>query len=92
MRDGIPHAEAHRMIVSPYHRRQGIAGVLMKTLIAHARKHHVQTLFLHTMPILKAAIKMYEQFGWIEQHGVYVRDGLAGVVLIQFRLDLTDKS
>ena len=87
----MPYAEVCRMTVSPRHRREGIASHLIRMLIAHARNHRVSTLFLHTIPVVMIpAIKMYEQFGWVQQREIHIRDGLITVVLIQFRLDLTD--
>ena len=90
MRDGKLHAEVRRMVVSPYHRRQGIAAHLMQALIAHAKTYGVPTIFVHTLPTLTAAIKMYKQLGWVEQpERIYIPNRLGpGVVIIQLRLDL----
>ena len=78
------------MIVSPDHRRQGIAIHLMQKLIAHARTHGIPAIILHTLPIVTGAIKMYKQLGWVEQQRSYVGGVLIGTVLIWFRLDLLE--
>lgn len=79
------------MIVSPHHRRMGIAGLLLQTLIAHARAHHLPTVWLGTTEYQGAAINMYKKFGWVEARRDFVGEalGLVKVLFLEYRLDLT---
>ncbi|KAG6827310.1 hypothetical protein H0H92_012358, partial [Tricholoma furcatifolium] len=73
VKDGVPFAEVRRMLVSPYHRRKGIASRLLNTLLAHARDRNISTLHLSTTEYQKAAINAYRTSGWTESARIPVR-------------------
>ncbi|RDB19499.1 N-acetylaspartate synthetase [Hypsizygus marmoreus] len=87
-KDGVIRGELRRMNVSPRHRRMGIAALLIETLIGHARKHHLQTVWLGTTGHQKPAISMYEKFGWVESSRQLIREGPVSLVMLEYRLDL----
>jgi ribosomal protein S18 acetylase RimI-like enzyme len=62
--------EVRRMIVSPNHRRQGIAEFLLKALITHAKKNEVQVIELGTSEVQYGAMKLYQKAGFKESKRV----------------------
>ncbi|KAG6822808.1 hypothetical protein H0H92_012499, partial [Tricholoma furcatifolium] len=90
VKDGVPHAELRRMLVSPNHRRKGIASLLLNTLLGHARDRNISTLHLTTTEYQKAAINAYKTSRWIETGRTPIRiwNGFVRVILVHFRLDL----
>jgi GNAT superfamily N-acetyltransferase len=56
--------EVGRLAVSPTHRRRGVAGMLMKTVITHAQANRLLVLKLLTSDFHKAARMMYMKKGW----------------------------
>ena len=60
------------MVVSPSYQRHGVGSLLLTTLIAHAQERGLSSIFLSTSMYQKAAMQMYEQFGFVEQKKVVV--------------------
>ncbi|KAF8061789.1 acyl-CoA N-acyltransferase [Lyophyllum atratum] len=88
-KDGIIRGELRRMAVSPHYRGMGIAGLLVKTLIAHAKKNRLPTVWLGTTEFQRPAIDMYKKHGWVQaREYVRVRFGLIKFAVLNFRLDL----
>lgn len=54
------------LCVDPDHQQQGIGALLLKTLLATAGVAEVLTLFLEVRPSNKAALRLYEKFGFNE--------------------------
>jgi ribosomal protein S18 acetylase RimI-like enzyme len=78
------------MIISPDYRRKGIAGLLIQTMLEHARKHKLEVIRLGTSEHQTAARAMYQKYGWREASrarltGAY---GLVVVPFIEYKLDL----
>ena len=88
MKDGVLDGELRRMSVSPQHRRLGIARILLHTLINHARANKVRSISLGTTEYQLPAHRLYEKFGWVEEHRKCIRDGLFRMWLIWYKLDL----
>jgi GNAT superfamily N-acetyltransferase len=89
MKDGTLQGELRRMVVSPYLRRIGIAGLLIETLVTHARKNNLPTIFLTTTQFQPQARRLYQKFGWVEQAKIWVQVGIAGIWVHELQLDLT---
>lgn len=81
--------EVRRMVVSPNHRRQGIAKHLLTALIAHAKKNDLQVIELGTSEIQYKARSLYEKAGWKEatrsQEELYLID------VIKYEMDLEER-
>jgi len=90
MKDGTLHSVLRRMVVSPYHRRMGIATSLVGHLIAHARKNRLPSISLRTTQFQAPARRLYEKFGWVEQERKWMGPGIFGVWVFWYWLDLTD--
>ncbi|KAF9463455.1 acyl-CoA N-acyltransferase [Collybia nuda] len=88
LKDGNLRAELRRMVVSPHHRRLGIAALLIQQLVAHARQHRMTAVYLGTTQYQHAAIRMYQKFGWVESRRDFYREGTIKVTLLEYRLDL----
>jgi GNAT superfamily N-acetyltransferase len=76
------------MVVSPDHRRMGIASLLIEALIAHAQKNHVPSISLLTTQFQDPARRLYQKFGWVEQSKTWMRSGVIGVWVFCYQLDL----
>ncbi|CAK5266750.1 unnamed protein product [Mycena citricolor] len=60
-----PHtAELRRMVVSPFYRRQRIAGRLLEAAVEHAKTHSIATLEIETSQHQPGAKRLYEKFGF----------------------------
>ena len=67
-----PHpASAHvadlGLMVAESHRRQGIGTALLEQAVAWGRAAGIRKLELHVFPHNEAAIKLYRQFGFVEE-------------------------
>ena len=84
-------AELRRMTVSPHHRRLGIGKLLLITVIAHARKRGLASVFLTTTSHQAPAIWLYERMGWVIQRRTAVWRLLPTfeLALVDMKLDLT---
>lgn len=60
------YSELRRMSVSLAHRGKGIAGLLLRTLIDHAKEKGLAKVVLLTTTYQAAAIVMYQRYGWVE--------------------------
>ncbi|TFK35519.1 acyl-CoA N-acyltransferase [Crucibulum laeve] len=81
--------ELRRMAVSPYYRRRGIGTFLLNTLITHARKHALSSVFLSTSSYQEAAIRMYEKYGWTIINKKDASDWTMKVYWIEMNLGLS---
>ena len=63
-----------RMAVLPMHRRQGIGGELLCTLLALCKSQGITQLELHAQ---LSAMPFYEKFGFIAQGDIYDEAGIA---------------
>jgi ribosomal protein S18 acetylase RimI-like enzyme len=82
-------AELRRVVVSPTHRRQGIANQLMSAAITHGKSNGIRSLFLTTSSHQPAAINMYRKFGWEMEEAVVEMSILFEKVRVhKFHLDL----
>ncbi|KAF5386867.1 hypothetical protein D9615_002080 [Tricholomella constricta] len=88
--DDVLRGRLCRLNVSPYHRRKGIAALLVQTLLDHAREHEVSVVDLTTTHFQEAAIVFYGKLGWVEVGRDVIREayGLIRLVLIHFRMEL----
>lgn len=78
-----------RLVVSPAHRRRGVAGILMNTVIAHARTNRLRVLKLLTSDFHDAATAMYARKGWVvEKKMAYPGYSNWWRFIIVFRKDL----
>jgi len=67
--------ELRRMAVSSKHRRQGIAGRLIKAAVAHAQAHDRRYIDLTTSSYQKSALNLYKKYGWvIRQRWVFAKN------------------
>jgi ribosomal protein S18 acetylase RimI-like enzyme len=81
-----PTGELRRMIVSPTHRRRGVAEFLIQALIKHAKKNDLQVIELGTSDVQYGAKKLYQKLGWREHHRVF--DEIRFIDVIKYELDL----
>ncbi|KAJ7598674.1 acyl-CoA N-acyltransferase, partial [Mycena floridula] len=87
----IPGAsEVRRMVVSPFHRRRGIAGALMEQVLNHATEHGILSLVLSTSTFRPDARRFYERHGWsLDQvQNLVIAKGLFSVVKVVYRMEL----
>ncbi|KAG5647828.1 hypothetical protein DXG03_007752 [Asterophora parasitica] len=91
-KDGILQGELRRMGVSPHHRRKGIAALLLRALIAHAKDNGIPTVWLGTTEYQQPAMDMYKKYGWVESGKEILKDrlglGVTKIIMLWFRLDL----
>ncbi|KAJ7582327.1 acyl-CoA N-acyltransferase [Mycena floridula] len=59
-----PEVELRRMSVLASYRGRGIASQLIKTIVDHATKHKMTSIFLSTSTMQPGAIAMYKKYGW----------------------------
>ncbi|KAI8583467.1 hypothetical protein K450DRAFT_223842 [Umbelopsis ramanniana AG] len=78
--------ELRRMIVSPTHRRRGVAEFLIQALIKHAKKNDLQVIELGTSDVQYGAKKLYQKLGWKEHHRVF--DEIYFIDVIKYELNL----
>jgi RimJ/RimL family protein N-acetyltransferase len=55
------------LMVAATHRRRGIGTALLQAAVDWARQAGVRKLELHVFPYNTAAIKLYEQFGFVQE-------------------------
>ncbi|KAJ7592662.1 acyl-CoA N-acyltransferase [Mycena floridula] len=63
-KDDPKRGELLRMSALPSHRGRGVASILLRTLLSHAREHNLTSIFLITSPIQPDALRLYAKFGW----------------------------
>lgn len=80
---GAQTGELVRISVSPRHRRQGIAQVVVAHLMAQARQRGLARLLVETNHDWVAAINLYRRFGFTK----YERDAIS----VYMRLDLAGR-
>ncbi|KAJ3981639.1 acyl-CoA N-acyltransferase [Lentinula detonsa] len=87
---GVRVAELCRMVISPHHRRQGIAGALMQACEAHAmaNEHKLSAIVLRTTFYQPHARKLYAKLGYRIVLETNVRFGNADVPVFLYRKDL----
>lgn len=76
---GDEYAEVKRMYVRPAFRRQGLAKLVLDTLVEFAREQGIPLLRLETGSFMQPAVKLYESYGFrhIEAFGEYKPDPLS---------------
>lgn len=76
---GSEYGELKRMFVRPQFRGLGLARLMLRHLEEFAREHHIHVLRLETGIHQKAAIRLYEKWGfqYIPPFGEYVEDPLS---------------
>ncbi|KAJ3568300.1 hypothetical protein NP233_g5800 [Leucocoprinus birnbaumii] len=62
---GKPEGELRRMVVSGHHTRRGVAAMVIKAAIVHAKAHNLPSIYLSTSSLQGPAIKLYEKHGWV---------------------------
>jgi putative acetyltransferase len=55
------------LMVSQAHRRRGIGRALLAAAVEWGREHDVRKLELHVFPYNEAAIRLYEEFGFVRE-------------------------
>ena len=63
--------EMKRLFVRPAFRKLGVARLLVETLITEARSIGYSTMKLDTLPVLTAAIRLYESQGFVRCAAYY---------------------
>ncbi len=58
--------ELKRLYVRPAARGRGLSRLLMDRILADARAIGYQTMLLDTLPFLEAALRLYQQYGFVE--------------------------
>ncbi|KDR82123.1 hypothetical protein GALMADRAFT_240646 [Galerina marginata CBS 339.88] len=81
-------AELRRMVVSSRHRRRGIAHLLLKAAVGHARKNTIKSIYLTTSSFQSPAINMYKKLGWNVEGIRKVRFLFENVHIYEFNLDV----
>ncbi|KAJ3736842.1 acyl-CoA N-acyltransferase [Lentinula guzmanii] len=86
---GVRVAELCRMVISPHHRRQGIAGALMQACEAHAmaNEHKLSAIVLRTTFYQPHARELYAKLGYRIVLETNVRFGNADVPVYLYRKD-----
>ncbi|KAJ3794716.1 acyl-CoA N-acyltransferase [Lentinula aff. detonsa] len=87
---GVRVAELCRMVISPHHRRQGIAGALMQACEAHAmaNEHKLSAIVLRTTFYQPHARELYAKLGYRIALETNVRFGNADIPVFLYRKDL----
>ncbi|KAF9019699.1 acyl-CoA N-acyltransferase [Hymenopellis radicata] len=91
--DADPKAHVRRLFVSHHYRKRGIAGMLSRTVLEHAKAHGMRYLYLETTKAQPIAISFYEKQGWrrtVTRPGwpSQFGTGLVKVPLVFFELEL----
>ncbi|KAL0571903.1 hypothetical protein V5O48_010050 [Marasmius crinis-equi] len=73
---GSDHGEMRRMVVSPYHRRMGIAQKLFDVCEAHAHNHKLSSIVLTTTQFQPHARSLYEKYGYFVDSTKLMPSGL----------------
>jgi ribosomal protein S18 acetylase RimI-like enzyme len=76
--------EVRFLAVLPQMREQGIGTALMKECERRAREAGAQAIGLHTMEVMRDAIRMYERLGYVRTPETDFRPG-EGVVVLGYR-------
>ncbi|KAF8888262.1 acyl-CoA N-acyltransferase, partial [Infundibulicybe gibba] len=90
--DGPRSAQLRRMAVSPTYQRRGIGAMLVRTLIAHARRQHIHSIVLSSNMYQGPAMSMYRKLGWVEEGRFIVPKIFPTFWVTNFRLQLDDYS
>jgi putative acetyltransferase len=85
--DGLPEdtCELVKMYLLPQARGLGLGRTLIEKSIDFAKKAGYKHIYLESMPELKAALKMYEKFGWEYLKGPMGNSGHTGCSLWMIR-------
>lgn len=87
--DGQPEGSLIRMAVSPFHRRRGIARMLVEMAIARAREYNLPSIKLTTSMYQRSAIILYLKFGWVHVRTWKLPEGWMALPIFDYTLDLT---
>ena len=77
------------MAVLPSARGQGVGTALMAECVRRARHAGAAALGLHTMDVMRAAVRMYERMGFARMPNLDFSPA-QGVLVKGYRLDLRD--
>ena len=77
--------EFKRLYVRPAFRGAGLGQALLDWLIAEARAAGYQEVLGDTMPVMEAALRMYDRMGF-ERTAPYAADPTAGAIFLRLRL------
>ncbi len=85
--DGLPSntCELVKMYLQPHARGTGLGRTLIEKCLAFAKEAGYKNVYLESMPELKAALKMYEKFGWEYLKGPMGNSGHTGCSLWMIR-------
>ncbi|KAF8916384.1 acyl-CoA N-acyltransferase [Mucidula mucida] len=91
--DADPKAHVRILFVSHHYRQRGIASILSRTVLEHAKAHRMRSLYLETTNAQPVAISFYEKQGWrrtVTRPGwpSQFGTGLVKIPLVFFELDL----
>ncbi|KAK1234175.1 hypothetical protein PQX77_002601 [Marasmius sp. AFHP31] len=87
---GPPHGEMRRMVVSPHHRRLGIAQKLNAVFEAHARKYALESIVLTTTEFQPGPRVLYEKNGYFVDSTKLMPSGVMWVRFYFYRKWLGD--
>lgn len=85
---GSPWPEVRLLAVPPSSRGRGIGRALMDECARRARASGAGALGLHTMDMMRAAVRMYERMGFVRASETDFAPG-GGIFVKGYRLDLT---
>jgi GNAT superfamily N-acetyltransferase len=77
--------EAKRLYVRPDYRRRGVAGSLLKALVAEARGLGYRHLYGDTLTVMASALDLYRRLGFVEV-GPYSDDPTPGAIYLHLSL------
>ncbi|KAK1229423.1 hypothetical protein PQX77_007520 [Marasmius sp. AFHP31] len=87
---GPPHGEMRRMVVSPHHRRLGIAQKLNAVFEAHARKYALESSVLKTTEFQPGPRVLYEKNGYFVDSTKLMPSGVMRIRFYFYRKWLGD--
>lgn len=64
------------LVVDPVHRGIGLGRALTEECISRARRDHAPLIALHTSPIMRVALQMYERMGFTLLRPAPIRHGI----------------
>ena len=84
---GGAYPEVRLLAVLPSERGRGIGGALMDECVRRARRAGAVALGLHTMDVMRAAMRMYERMGFVHVPDLDFTPA-QGILVRGYRLDL----
>ena len=84
---GVDYPEVRLLAVVPGARGEGVGAALMDECARRARRAGATSLGLHTMDMMRAAVRMYERMGFVRAPDLDFAPA-AGMLVKGYRLDL----